>query len=311
MQIQWFPGHMNKTKHLIQENLGKVDVIIEILDSRVPVSSSNPMITELIGDKPRLVVLNKSDLSDPEVTTRWMEYYRGLDKTLPVQVSSKTFDNLDSISKTCRELCQDAKWIDRREVRGMVVGIPNVGKSTIINALSGKKKAAVGNKPGLTRGLQRINITNSLQIYDTPGILWPKFEDKTVGYNLAAVGSIKDTILDLVDIARESLDYFIKRYPNRIKERYNIEGELSQDSYELLNLIGKKRGCLQAKGVIDLDRAVAFFLKDLRDGKLGLISLEEPEDMEERLIAAAEAKAIRDEKLRLKELRKSGKRKNR
>lgn len=303
MQIQWFPGHMNKTKHMIKDNLGKVDVIIEILDARVPVSSSNPMITELIGNKPRLVVLNKSDLSDPEVTEKWMEYYRGLDRTLPVKVSSKTHDNLDSISKVCKELCKDSKWIERREVRGMVVGIPNVGKSTIINALSGRKKVAVGNKPGLTRNLQRINITNSLQIYDTPGILWPKFEDRVVGYNLAAVGSIKDTILDLIDITRTTLDYFIKRYPDRIKTRYNID-KLPEDSYELLTLIGKNRGCLQARGVIDLDRAVAFFLKDLRDGKLGLISLEEPEDLEDRAKKALEEKLIREEKLREKELKK-------
>ena len=303
MQIQWFPGHMNKTIHMIKENLGKVDVIIEILDARVPLSSSNPLITEIIGDKPRLIVLNKSDLSDPDVTNRWLEYFRTMDHTLPVKVSSKTYDNLDSISMVCKDLCHDAKWINRREVRGMVVGIPNVGKSTIINALSGKKKVAVGNKPGLTRNLQRINITNSLQIYDTPGILWPKFEDRIVGYNLAALGSIKDTILDLVSISRAALDYFIKRYPDRLIMRYNLD-KVDIDSYKLLEQIGKKRGCLQTGGVIDIDRAVAFFLKDLRDGKLGLISLEEPEDMEERIELANIEKLKRDEKKRLKDLKK-------
>lgn len=310
MQIQWFPGHMNKTINIIKETLTKVDVVIEILDARVPVSSSNPMIKELIGDKPRLVVLNKNDLSDPIVTKRWMEYFKGLEHTMPVEVSSRTFYNLDSISKVCKELCKNAKWIDRREVRGMVVGIPNVGKSTIINALSGKKKVAVGNKPGLTRNLQRINITNSLQIYDTPGILWPKFEDKTVGYNLAALGSIKDTILDLIDISRSALDYFIKRYPDRIKERYNIDN-LPDDSYDLLSLIGKKRGCLQTGGVIDLDRAVSFFLKDLRDGKLGLISLEEPEDMEKRIELALEEKLIREEKIRMRDEKKKNRKRKR
>lgn len=310
MQIQWFPGHMNKTIKAIKESLGKVDVIIEILDARCPVSSSNPMITELIGDKPRLVVLNKNDLADPEVTKEWMEYFEGLDRTLPVEVSSKTSFNLESIAKTCKILCKDAKWIDRREVRGMVVGIPNVGKSTIINALSGRKKVAVGNRPGLTRNLQRINITNSLQIYDTPGILWPKFEDKIVGYNLAALGSIKDTILDLIDITRFTIDYFIKYYPERIKERYNID-ELSEDSYEVLSTIGKKRGCLQAKGIIDLDRAVAFFLKDLRDGKLGLISMERPTELEEREEIAAEERRIREDKKREKELKKKNRKRKR
>lgn len=310
MQIQWFPGHMNKTINIIKETLPKVDVIIEILDARVPVSSSNPMIKELIGNKPRLVVLNKSDLSDPEITIRWMEYFKSLENTQAVKVSSKTFDNLDSISKVCKELCKDSKWIERREVRGMVVGIPNVGKSTIINALSGKKKAAVGNKPGLTRNLQRINITNSLQIYDTPGILWPKFEDRVVGYNLAALGSIKDTILDLVAISRAALDYFIIKYPDRLKQRYNIE-ELVTDSYELLQVIGKKRGCLQTGGIIDLDRAVAFFLKDLRDGKLGLISLEEPEDLEERVKIAEQEKHLREEKLKERESKKKNRKRNR
>lgn len=310
MQIQWFPGHMNKTMNQIKENLGKVDVIIEILDARVPSSSSNPKITELIGDKPRLVVLNKCDMSDPEITDKWMDYYKNMDKTLPVKVSSKTLDNLDSVSKVCKELCKDAKWINRREVRGMVVGIPNVGKSTIINALSGKKKAAVGNRPGLTRNMQRINISGSLQIYDTPGVLWPKFEDKTVGYNLAALGSIKDTILDLVDIARKALDYLILNYPDRLKERYNIE-DLPTDSYEMLEIIGKKRGCLQSGGVIDIDRAVAFLLKDLRDGKLGLISLEEPEHLEERKRIAEEEKLKREEKKREREIQKKLRKRNR
>jgi len=304
MQIQWFPGHMNKTINIIKDTLTKVDVIIEILDARVPVSSSNPMITELIGNKPRLVVLNKFDLADPDTTDRWMEYFRNLEHTLPVKVSSKTGYNLDSISKVCKELCHGAKWIDRREVRGMVVGIPNVGKSTIINALSGKKKVAVGNKPGLTRDLQRINITNSLQIYDTPGILWPKFEDKIVGYNLAALGSIKDTILDLVAVSRHAIEYLQLRYSDRLVARYNFD-ELSDDSYEILLQIGKKRGCLQTGGIIDIDRAVAFFLKDLRDGKLGLLSLEEPADMIKREEIAKEEKFKREEKLRLKKEKKS------
>lgn len=310
MQIQWFPGHMNKTINIIKDTLGKVDVIIEILDARVPVSSSNPMISELIGNKPRLVVLNKCDLSDPKITDKWMNYFKELENTLAVKVSSKTLYNLDSISKVCKELCHGAKWIDRREVRGMVVGIPNVGKSTIINALSGKKKVAVGNKPGLTRNLQRINITNSLQIYDTPGILWPKFEDRVVGYNLAALGSIKDTILDLVAISRAALDYFIEHYPERLEERYHIS-DVAIDSYELLKLIGKKRGCLQTGGIIDIDRAVAFFLKDLRDGKLGLISLEEPEDLVERARVSKEEKQLREEKLRERELKKKSKKRRR
>ncbi len=306
MQIQWFPGHMNKSINIIKETLGKVDVIIEILDARIPVSSSNPMIPELIGNKPRLIVLNKNDLADPEITEKWMNYYKNLDHTMPVKVSSKTLENLENISVACNELCKDSKWINRREVRGMIVGIPNVGKSTIINALSGKKKVAVGNKPGLTRDLQRINVTEKFQIYDTPGILWPKFEDKVAGYNLAALGSIKDTILDLNGIACKTLEILISKYPERLTERYNFD-ELPEEPHEVLNLIGIKRGCLQSRGIIDIDRAVNFFLKDLRDGKLGLITLEEPSELLERERQTLEEREKRELKLKLKQEKKRNK----
>lgn len=274
--IQWFPGHMHKTRKLIKENLKKVDVIIEILDARVPVSSSNPIIDELTGDKPRVVVLNKSDLADKKVTEKWKVYFKSLgDNRLPVEVSSKTKENLNSIVRGCKTLCQGAKWIDRRPIRAMIVGIPNVGKSTIINALAGRKKAIVGNKPGVTKEMQRLNVSDSLQIYDTPGILWPKFEDQDIGYKLALLGSIKDSILILDEISMKGLEYMVLHYPKRIKERYKID-EIPDDTVELIEMIGKKRGCLISGGAIDYEKAINLFLLDLRSGKLGTFSLELP-----------------------------------
>lgn len=274
--IQWFPGHMNKTRRLIKENLTKVDVVIEILDARAPESSRNPIMDELTGSKPRLVVLNKADLADPAVTDKWMAYYgEERSRQLPVAVSSKTGENLKVIAKGCRQLCEGAKWIERRPVRAMIVGIPNVGKSTVINTLAGRKKAAVGNKPGVTRDMQRLNISDSLQIYDTPGILWPKFEDQAIGFKLALLGSIKDTILLLDEISMKGLEYMTIKYPERIKERYKLE-ELPADPLELIELIGRKRGCLVSGGDIDYEKAVNIFLIDLRQGMLGRFSLESP-----------------------------------
>jgi ribosome biogenesis GTPase A len=267
---------MVKTRRLIKENLKKVDVIIEILDARIPVSSSNPVIDELTGDKPRLVVLNKSDLADNKVTEQWKQYYKSLgENRLPVAVSSKTKDNLSSIVRGCQILCTGAKWLDRRPIRAMIVGIPNVGKSTVINALAGKKKAAVGNKPGVTRDMQRLNISDKFQIYDTPGILWPKFEDQDIGFKLALLGSIKDTILILDEISMKGLEYMVANYPDRIKKRYNID-EFPPETIDLIELIGQKRGCLVSGGGIDYEKAINLFLIDLRGGKLGTFSLESP-----------------------------------
>ncbi len=276
--IQWFPGHMSKTRRLIKENLKKVDVIIEILDARVPLSSSNPIIDELTGDKPRLVVLNKSDLADKKTTALWMEYFKSQDgKRLPVEVSSKTRQNLKAIAAGCKTLCKGASWLQRRPVRAMIVGIPNVGKSTVINVLAGRKKAAVGNKPGLTKEMQRLNVSDALQIYDTPGILWPKFEDQDTGFKLALLGSIKDSILILDEISMRGLEYMVQYYPERIKERYNIE-DIPSDTVQLIELIGKRRGCLIAGGAIDYEKAINLFLLDLRGGKLGTFSLEAPDE---------------------------------
>jgi len=274
-QIQWFPGHMNKTRRLIRENLPSVDVIIEILDARVPESSRNPMVKELIGDKPRLVVLNKTDLADPGVTKVWMKRYAQEPDVLPLALTSKDRNQIKKIIPSCRQLGKDRNTRKRRALRAMIIGIPNVGKSTVINALKGQKKAGVQNKPGHTRHLQRVALSPDFELVDTPGILWPKFEDKKVGYRLAMLGSIKDEILDLFDIAGKALLYLRLNYPEALKERYKLT-DMPEDSMELLELIGRKRGMLQKGGIVDMERICNVFLSELREGKIGRISLEKP-----------------------------------
>jgi ribosome biogenesis GTPase A len=306
MEIQWFPGHMNRTIREIKENINKVDVVIEILDSRVPYSSSNPVISEIIEDKPRLIVLNKSDLCDPLVTEKWIEYYKQIPNTNVIEVSSKTFFNLNKISDFCISLCKNEKWFYRREVRGMIVGIPNVGKSTIINALSKKSKVITGNMPGVTRNMTRITVSDKFQLYDTPGVLWHKFDDETSGINLAALGSIKESILDLYSITLRILEYLLKKYPNLIKDRYNIIEEY-KNLDDLILAIGKKRGCLLPGGIVDIDKAVSIILKELKEGRIGLISLEEPEDLMLRQELVNFKKLEKEQKIKERELKKNNK----
>ncbi len=194
--VQWFPGHMAKTKRLILENLKRVDVVIEVLDARAPLSSRNPLLRQITASKPRLAVLNKDDLADPVATVLWADQFRGEGHTLPVQISATTRKGLDSIPRTCRELCRGASWLSRRPVRALIAGIPNVGKSTIINALSRKRKAEAGATPGLTRDLRRIPITGKFELFDTPGLLWHKFEDPLTGLILAYLGTVKRARID-------------------------------------------------------------------------------------------------------------------
>lgn len=274
--VQWFPGHMAKTKRLLRENLKRVDVVIEVLDARAPRSSENPLLASLIAAKPRLVVLNKDDLADPRASALWEGYYRRAGRTVPVRVSASGKTGLNSIVPAARELCRDASWTKRRPVRALIAGIPNVGKSTLINALARRRRAEAGATPGLTRELRRIPVHPKLDIFDTPGLLWHKFEDRRTGLILAALGAVKETILPEDEVTGEILAYLARRYPAALAERYGIE-ILEPEPRALLEEVGRRRGCLMAGGRIDEPRTCQLVLKDLRAGRFGSISLEWPD----------------------------------
>ena len=281
MTIQWFPGHMAKAKRQIKEKLKLVDVVIELLDARIPISSRNPMIDEIVTQKPRLILLNKSDLADSEIVNQWIKFFK--DKGLKaIPISSTTGTGITRITKEAEHLVTEKraamikKGINPRAVRAMILGIPNVGKSSLINRLAKKSVAKTGDRPGITKAQQWIKIGKSLELLDTPGILWPKFEDQKVGYRLAATGAIKDELMHFDDIALFVIDYFKVHYSDRLKERFGIE-ELHEDKVKIIEQIGKKRGCLVSGGEIDFDKASEIVLRELRSGKLGPFCLEIPD----------------------------------
>ena len=280
MPLQWFPGHMTKAVRQIKENLSKVDIIIEVLDARIPLSSRNPIIADITGKRPRLVVLNKADLADPNIMPLWEKYLKGdNDKIEVVQVSVKTGKNLTQLIEKSKYLCHNMNWVGRRAVRAMVLGVPNVGKSAIINYLSGKKSRNVENRPGVTKDVSMsIKVSSSLKVVDTPGILWHKFEDPEVGEKLAILGSINDEILFREDIAVKALDIFVQMYPKKLAERFSLSSEeISQiRGFDLLELIGKKRGCLVAGGKVDTEKAARVLLTEIRESRICRFCLEKP-----------------------------------
>ena len=280
-QIQWFPGHMAKTRRLISENLKNVDVVIEILDARIPYSSRNPEITKLIENKPSLIILNKANLADPVQNKLWQEHY-STDKTACILVDCLTGEGLNKILPAIRTLLKEKleryenKGMNRR-IFAMVLGIPNVGKSTLINKLSGNKKAKVENRPGVTRDKQWFSTGIGLDIMDMPGILWPKFEDRTVGENLALTGAIKDDVVQIEELAMAYCNRMKRLYPDLLATRYKLgEKETFTDmsDYDLLCHIGKKRGFLISGGEINTERAADMLLDEFRAAKLGRITLD-------------------------------------
>lgn len=272
--INWYPGHMKKTRELIQENLKMVDIVIEVVDARIPVSSRNPIIDELVKRKRRIVILNKSDLSDSRANEAWVEYFKnqGYD-VLPINcMTGYGVPQLFKLLIAIREEKNEGK-VRKRPLRMMIVGVPNVGKSSLINRLTGKKSAKTGNKPGVTRGKQWLNLENDMQLLDTPGILWPKFEDPKAGLNLAFCGSIKDEILDVASLALELIKVLQADYPELLKERYKLE-ELSEQPLETMELIAEKRGFIQSGKRIDYERTGRTVLDEFRAGTIGKITLE-------------------------------------
>lgn len=289
MTIQWFPGHMTRARRQIQDKLKLIDLAIELLDARIPLSSRNPMIDEILLNKPRLVLLNKSDLADPGVTKQWIDYFaeQGL-RALPID--SVQGNPVKEIMQRSKELmahkieAQQRKGINPRAIRALIVGIPNVGKSTLINRMAGRKIAATGDKPGVTKGQQWIKVGTEMELLDTPGILWPKFEDQTVGLRLAATGAIKEEILHPEEIAFFAVRYLAGHYREAVKERFGVD-ELPEDVedtdaiVELMEAIGRKRGAIMSGGRVDLEKASLTILRELRAGKLGRISMESPDEI--------------------------------
>lgn len=287
MNYQWYPGHMAKAKRMMQENIKLIDLMIELVDARIPLSSRNPDIDGLAGNKARMILLNKADLADPVYNKKWSEYFKGKGYHV-VEINSRSGAGMKSIQETVREACKEKIERDRkrgivnRPVRAMVAGIPNVGKSTFINTFAGKACTKTGNKPGVTKGKQWIRLNKSLELLDTPGILWPKFEDQAVGMRLAFIGSINDDILNIEELALELIGFLKKNYPDALEKRFGQEiwGKPCKDgeeTAEILENICKIRHCYLKGEVPDTARAASMVMDDFRSGKLGRITLEFPQ----------------------------------
>ena len=279
MNYQWYPGHMTKAKRMMQEDIKLIDLVIEIIDARVPLSSRNPDIDELGKNKARLIILNKSDLADEKKNDAWAAWFQGKG-CFTAKVNARSGAGMkkiqDTIQEACKEIERDRKrGIMNRPVRAMVVGIPNAGKSTFINTLAGKACAKTGNKPGVTKGKQWIRLNKNIELLDTPGILWPKFEDQLVGLKLAVVGSIKDELLQSEELAMWLIAYLRKEYAGLLTERYQIEEDGTD--LEILERIAQSRGCRLKGNLPDYPKTAALIVEDFRSGRLGRITLERPE----------------------------------
>jgi len=281
MNIQWYPGHMTKTRRKLDADLKLVDAVCEIVDARIPMSSRNPDIDSICGNKPRIIILNRMDLADPEATKRWSEHFR--QKGMAVLATDcKSRKGINGFQPAVRSVLREK--IERNAAKGMnkplkvmVVGIPNVGKSTLINQISGRKGAKAENRPGVTRGVQWVTVENTLLLLDTPGILWPKFDDPEVGMMLAYTGAIKDDILDIEELACRLIKLLYNRYPQALKDRYGIDTDDDLPGYELLEMAGRKRGFLVSGGEINTERMAKVLVEEYRSGKLGRFTLEMPE----------------------------------
>ena len=283
MNIQWYPGHMTKTRRQIEADLKQVDAVCEIVDARIPMSSRNPDIDAICGAKPRIIVLNRMDLADPDATKKWSAYFKGKGMAV-IATDCKTRKGIADFTPAARIACaekleRDAKRGMNRPLRVMVVGIPNVGKSTLINQISGRKGAKAENRPGVTRGKQWVTVDSGLQLLDTPGILWPKFEDPEVGMMLAYTGAVKEGVIDIEELACRLMELLHKYYPQTLLERYKVEASEETPGWELVEMAGRKRGYLVSGGEVNTERMSKVLLDEFRGGKLGKFTLEMPEDM--------------------------------
>lgn len=279
MHFQWYPGHMTKAKRAMQEDIKLIDVVIELVDARIPLSSKNPDINSLANNKSRILLLNKSDMADPSVIKGWIHYFEQ-QGYLAMAVNAKKRNELKQVNALIQEACKAKIERDRkrgilnRPVRAMIVGIPNVGKSTFINSFAGKACTKTGNKPGVTKGKQWIRLNKQVELLDTPGILWPKFEDQRVGQHLAFIGSIKDELIQSVDLALDLIEFLTTEYPGTLADNYGVSEELQ--SSDILLAIAQNRGCIKSGNEPDYDKAAFLLLDDFRNARLGRINIEKP-----------------------------------
>ena len=294
MSIQWYPGHMNKARKQIIELLPQVDLVIEVTDARIPYSSENPLLASIRGDKPCIKVLTKSDLADPAITRQWVNYFDDKKGLKGIALTTDQPTQMRELLNLCRSMLP-AKDSGLQSIKALIMGIPNVGKSTLINILANKVIAKTGNEPAVTKGQQRIKLDNGIVLFDTPGMLWPKVENPNSGYRLAASGAIKNTAMEYDDVAFYTAKYLLSAYPERLKERYELS-ILPETELEFLETIGKQRGCLRGGGQVDLNKVSVLFLNELRAGTLGPISLETPLLMEAEEIEVQKAKDAKAQK---------------
>lgn len=299
MAVQWFPGHMNKARKKISEAMPEVDLVIEVMDARLPFSSTNPLVDELRRNKPVIKLLNKDDLADPVATRQWVDFFSAQENTQALPLVAEDKAQIKKVIALCKKL--GAARAERKQaIRVMVMGIPNVGKSTLINGLAGRYVAKTGNEPAVTKANQMIDLKNGIVLSDTPGILWPKFENEHSGYRLAASGAVKDTAIEYREIAQYTLGYLLQAYPDLLKQRYKMD-PLPGSASEALETLGRKRGCLRPGGIIDLHKAAELCLHELRSGKLGRVSLETPDQVAAELAEIEAARRQAEEERRQRE----------
>jgi len=304
MTINWYPGHMHKASKEMRKIMPQVDLMIEVLDGRIPFSSENPMLAQLRGDKPCIKVLSKCDLADPILTQAWQDYLEQDKGVKTIALTTDFPERMLDLLVLCKQMVPN-KASSVKNIQAMIMGIPNVGKSTLINHLAGRLIAKTGNEPAVTKMQQRIKLDQGIVLLDTPGVLWPKLENQHGGYRLAVTGAIKETAVSNDDIAMYALAYLREAYPESLKDRYKLT-ELAKDDVILLEAIGRKRGCLRSGGIVDLERAAKILLTELRAGTLGKVTLETPAMMESELLAVAKSRKLQAAKKAAKELKKSG-----